>query len=451
MPPKRHRRIRQKAKPKRPDLPKELVQVAVYGVGSKGDGLAKDESGRDFYVPYSVEGDVADVRITAKRADGFVADIVNLITPGAHRVEAPCPHFTKCGGCSLQHLDATAYKNWKLERISESLARSQVKAVPLEPVLVPQGQRRRASFAVMKKGKTVVFGFNARSSHHIEQVENCLLLTDELNNLIEPLRALLPSVMKREGVGDVIINYPGEAADIVLALPGEMNLKAHQLLMDFADKHNVGRISWRVDGKGDPELIAQRCSVMTNFGSVKVELPPSPFLQPSKMGEEALVEFALSALKDEKKILDLYAGCGSFTFALAQYGVVHAIETNVPALKALELSAGRGGVGGRITTEVRDLDRQPVMGKELENVDAVLFDPPRAGAREQVEHLASSNVPLVIAVSCNPTTFARDAAVLIEGGYVLEKLLPVDQFTWSAHVEVAAIFKKYDFDIKKRL
>lgn len=442
MPPKRHRRLRQKAKPKRLNLPKELVEVAVYGIGSKGDGLAKDDAGRDFYVPYSIEGDVAQVRITAKRGDGFVADIEKLITPGPHRVEAPCPYFTKCGGCSLQHLDVSAYKSWKMERVVEALSRNQITHEPLEPILVPQGQRRRASFAVMKKGKTVVFGFNARGSHHIEKIENCLLLNEKLNNLIEPLRELLPFIMRKEGVGDVIINYPGDAADIVFALPGEMDLKAHQRLMDFAEKHDVGRMSWQENGKGAFELIAQRCHVTTEFSDTKMELPPSPFLQPSKMGEEALVEFAMSALSGEKKILDLYAGCGSFTFALAKQGIVHAVETNVAAMKSLELAAGRANRGGRITTEIRDLDRQPVMGKELEKFDAVLFDPPRAGAREQVEHLAVSNVPLVIGISCNPATFGRDAAILIDGGYKLEKLVPVDQFTWSSHVEVAAIFRK---------
>jgi 23S rRNA (uracil1939-C5)-methyltransferase len=442
VPPKRHRHLRQNVKVKRPSFPKELFEVTVHKVGAKGDGLAKDAAGQDFFVPYSAEGDVAEVRISAKRADGFVADIVNLITPGAHRIAAPCPHFAKCGGCSLQHLDETAYKNWKLERISESLARHQVNAELLEPVLVPAGHRRRASFAVMKKAKMVLFGFNARASHRIEQIEGCLVLNEKINALIKPLRDLLPLIMKREGEGDVIVNYAGQVCDIVFSLPGEMNLNAHHHLMEFAEKYNIGRMSWLEDGKGEMTLIAKRSSVTTQFGKTMVELPAAPFLQPSKMGEDALVEFAMSAFKDEKKILDLYSGCGSFTFALAEQGIVHAIETNVVGLKALEISAGRAGLGGRITTEERDLDRQPVMGKELDKFDAVLLDPPRAGASEQVKHLAISKVPLVISISCNPATFARDTATLVEGGYVLERLLPVDQFTWSAHVEVAGIFRK---------
>lgn len=442
MPPKRHRRIRQKNKQKSVSLPKELVQVAIYGVGAKGDGLAKDDGGHNYFVPYSVEGDVAQVQITAKRTDGFVADIKKLISPGPHRVEAPCPYFTKCGGCSLQHLDPASYKSWKIERVIESLRRNSISIEPLEPVLVPQGQRRRASFTVVKKGKKVILGFNTRASHHIEEIENCLLLNQNLNALIPHLRTLLPIIMKKEGTGDVIINFPTKTADIVFALPGEMDIKTHQQLMDFAETHNIGRMSWQEDGKGEPQLIIQRSPVTTQFGETTIELPPSPFLQPSKMGEEALIDFAMSALGNEKKILDLYAGCGSFTFALAQHGIVHAVETNQAALKALELSAGRAKLGGRITTEVRDLTRQPIMGKELLKFDAVLFDPPRAGAREQVEHLAKSPIGLIIAVSCNPTTFARDASTLIEGGYKLEKLLPVDQFTWSAHVEVAAIFRK---------
>lgn len=168
-----------------------------------------------------------------------------------------------------------------------------------------------------------------------------------------------------------------------------------------------------------------------------------PALFAAKQGRRSRpCRFCFICPEEREKILDLYAGCGSFTFALAKVGIVHAVESHAPALKALELSAGRAGLGGRITTEVRDLDRQPLMGKELSKFDAILFDPPRAGAREQARFLSESDVPVIIAISCNPATFGRDAAVLIDGGYNLERVMPVDQFTWSDHVEVAAIFRK---------
>jgi len=440
--PVRRRRGRQTNKPNRENLPKELIEVSVYGVGAKGDGLAKDDNARDFFVPYSVEGDVAEIKISAKRGDTYVGDIQRLITPGQHRIDAPCPYYTKCGGCSLQHMDASTYANWKSERVGEALERSGIKVDLEKPVLVPEGHRRRAAFAAIKKGKKIIFGFNARASHKLEEIENCLLLTKELNALIPAIRQLLPNIMKQEGQGDIIINYPGDAPDIVFALPGRMDLKAHEHLVSFAEKYNIGRMSWQENGKGEPEIIAQRTAVTTDFSGATIELPASPFLQPSKVGEEALVDFALSCLDKEKKILDLYAGCGSFTFALATKGIVHAVESNPAALKSLELSAGRAGIGGRITTETRDLSRQPLMGKELEKFDAILFDPPRAGAKEQAVEIAKSNIPVVIAISCNPSTFGRDAAAMIEGGYTLEKVMPVDQFTWSAHVEIAAVFRK---------
>lgn len=429
-------------KAKKQTLPKELIEVTIFGIGNKGDGLGKDDSGHGFYVPYATEGDVLKVRVTGKRDDDFIAEIREIVTPGEHRTDAPCPYYTRCGGCNLQHIDSKSYSQWKSHKVWETLRRSQITTALDAPVLVGPHSRRRASFAVMKKGKKIIFGFNAKGSHRIEEIGHCLLLNDPLNKLIAPLRDLMPQIMKREGRGDIIINYPGDAADIVFALPGPVELKVHQHLVRFAERYNIGRLSWQQDGKGSPEIIAQRCAVTTRFSETLVELPPAPFLQPSKDGETALVNFALSALNHEKKILDLYAGCGSFTFALATVGIVHAVESHAPALKSLELSAGRAGLGGRITTEVRDLDRQPLMGKELSRFDAILFDPPRAGAREQTRFLAESDVPLIIAISCNPATFGRDAAILIEGGYEIEKIMPVDQFTWSDHVEVAAIFRK---------
>lgn len=441
--PIRRRRGRHSAKPSRPNLPTEIIQVAVSAVGAKGDGLARDDAGVDYYVPYSITGDVVDIKVTDKRGDAFVGEIQTIVTPGPQRVEAPCPHYTKCGGCSLQHLDATIYEGWKSERVAESLSRSGLNVELDAPILIPAGQRRRASFAVMKKGKKIVFGFNARSSHRIEEIDHCLLLTPELDKIMSALRDLLPKVMKQEGRGDIIVNAPSGSCDIVFSLPARLELGVQEAIVEFAEAHDISRISWQENGQGEPFTVLQRTPVTAQFGGTEVALPPSPFLQPSKQGEDALVDLALSALSGkEKKILDLYAGCGSFTFALAQKSIVHAVESNAAALKALELSAGRNKLGGRITTEVRDLSRQPLMGKELDKFDALLFDPPRAGAKEQAEEIARSKVPLVIAISCNPATFARDAAALIDGGYTLEKVVPVDQFTWSAHVEVAAIFRK---------
>lgn len=440
--PSRHHRSRKPAKAKKPSLPKGLIEVSVSAIGAKGDGLAKDREGVEYFVPYSTQGDVLEIRCLDKRGDVYVGHIENIITPSPDRAEAPCPYYTQCGGCSLQHLNDKAYGQWKKERISEALNRMGIEAEIDDPVLIPQGQRRRAAFAVMKKGKKIVFGFNAKSSHRIEEIDHCLLLTQPLDHLIQALRALMPHVMKQEGRGDIIVNYGDDTCDVVFALPGRPDLKVHEKLIAFAEQNNIGRMSWQENAKGDPEIIAQRRHVEVTFAQTKVELPANPFLQPSKMGEEAMTGLALQALDAEKKILDLYCGCGSFTFALAQKAIVHGVEANPTAIKALELSAGRGAMGGRITTEVRDLTRQPLMGKELEKFDAVLFDPPRAGAKEQAEELAKSNIALIIAVSCNPTTFARDASALIEGGYKLEKVVPIDQFTWSAHVEVLAIFRK---------
>jgi 23S rRNA (uracil1939-C5)-methyltransferase len=437
----KHRKKRT-SRPNKPSLPKEEMTVSVQSIGAKGDGLGVDENGNQYFVPLSVAGDVVKLKVTDKRGDHYVGKISEIITAGTDRTDAPCPYYGACGGCNLQHLNADAYQGLMVQKVSTALSRSDINATPDTPFMGSAGTRRRASFAVMRKGKKILFGFNGRGSHRIEEIETCLLLTDRLNNLIAEIRSLLPHVMKQEGRGDIIMNAPYDSCDIVFSLPGRPDLKAHERLVDFAERLNISRMSWQENSKGEPETILQREAVITQFSDIPVELPPAAFLQPSKEGETALVDFALSALSDEKKILDLYAGCGSFTFALAKHGIVHAVESYAPAMKALERSAGRANLGGRISCEVRDLDRQPLMGKELSKYDAVLFDPPRAGAQAQAEELAKSNIALIIAISCNPATFSRDAQALINGGYMLEKLMPVDQFVWSDHVEVAAIFSK---------
>lgn len=435
-------RGRRKSAPKQAPLPKDPVEVYISEIGAKGDGLGVDAQGQGYFVPASIDGDRLSVQITARRGDKYHAEILEIITAGEGRIAPPCPFYGDCGGCQLQHVDDASYQGFKKQRIKEALKRHHIDTEVLPPVLTGPGLRRRAAFSVLKKGKKVVFGFNARQSHRIVEIDQCLLLTPRLSSLIEPLRALVLDVLKQEGRGDIIINDPEEVADLVFALLGFPDLKVQEKLLAFAERHKIGRLSWQRDASGEPEILAQRLPVKTHFGQVPIDLPVSPFLQPSKRGEEALVNQALSALSDEKKVLDLFAGCGSFTLPLAEKFVVHAVESNASALKAMERAAGRASLGGRITTEVRDLDRQPLMDKELEPYQAVLFDPPRAGAMEQSKTLAESKVPLIIAVSCNPATLARDLEILIKGGYRLERITPVDQFTWSAHVEAVAVLRR---------
>lgn len=286
--PIQRRRGRHSAKSQKPSLPKTPVEVTIFGIGAKGDGLGKDDSGHGFFVPYAAEGDVLKVRVTSKREDDYVGEISEIITPGEHRVAAPCPHYTQCGGCNLQHIDQETYAHWKSHKVADILKRSQISINLDKPVLVGPNCRRRASFAVMKKGKKIIFGFNAKGSHRIEEINHCLLLTDPLNALISALRDLIPLIMKREGRGDIIVNYPGETADVVFALPGPMEFKAHQHLITFAEKYNIGRLSWQQDGKGTPETIVQRSAVTTQFGDASVELPTSPFCSQARKAKSPL-------------------------------------------------------------------------------------------------------------------------------------------------------------------
>lgn len=442
---RQNRRGRGQSSPKRPALPKDSRQVIVDHIGAKGDGIARDDAGQAYYVPYGAAQDHLTVNVTDKRGDHFVGTIQSIDQEGPSRQAAPCPHYERCGGCQLQHIDPEAYQAWTQDQVYSALAHQGLEPQErVDPVFVEAGQRRRVAFGVMKKGKKIVFGLNARGSHRLEEIDHCLLLEAPLNKLIAPLRAAMGDFMKDEGRGDVVINAPDGSIDLVFMLPNRPDLKVHQAAVEFAQAHDIQRISWQDKHGNQPEILLERSNVIAHFGAdkVPVALPPAPFLQPSKAGEQALAGFVRAYCGSARKTLDLYAGCGSFTFVLAEQSTVHAVEANGAALKALERSAGHAGIGGQITTETRDLSRQPLMDKELEDVDLLVFDPPRAGAKEQAAEIAKSPIPVVIAISCNPSTFARDARTLVDGGYRLDAMMPVDQFTWSTHVEVAAVFKK---------
>jgi 23S rRNA (uracil1939-C5)-methyltransferase len=411
------------------------IELVIDSVGARGDGIAAWQ-GETVFVPFTAAGDHVIARLQGRRGDGLSATLVDIISPGPGRAAPPCPLFGGCGGCSLQHLSAEALAAWKRDRLVTALARAGVAAELVAPLIaIPPGTRRRASFAFLRRKQGVVLGFNERSSHHIVEVDACLLLAPKLLALLEPLRALLAEIHVPHDGGDVVATLTDSGIDLVIRSDRSLDLFARERLAAFAETLDLARLTWR------DEPVAHRRPAQIEMGGTGVDLPPGGFLQPSREGEQALVGLVAAALPPSGAIADLYAGSGAFAFPIAAAGhTVHAVEGESASIAALAAAARRSG--RNITTEQRDLAKRPLLADELRGYAAVVFDPPRAGAAAQAEQIAKGGPGVVAAVSCNPATLSRDAAILIGGGYRLVRATPVDQFPWSAHLEAVAVFQR---------
>ena len=380
-------------------MPVETVQR----IGARGDGV----TGSGRFVAMSAPGDLV-------AADG-------AITPGPHHQLPPCRHFPECGGCQLQHVDDAAYAIFLKDRIAHALAAQGLPAPDiLEPHLSPPKSRRRAAL----KAAGGLLGFNAGQTHRIVDMRECHILRPELFALVAPLRRLLT------GRAEVTMTLADQGVDLMLGGVTVEGLAAAEAMTGFARDNGLARLALD-DGYG-AQILWEPEPVTVTLSGVPVALPVGAFLQATAEGEAALVAAMREAVGDAGIVADLFAGLG--TFALALSGKVYAAEGARDAVLALK-SAGRG-----IFADHRDLFRRPLDVAELNRFEAVVLDPPRAGAKEQTPLLACSSVPRIAYISCNPNTFARDAKILADGGYRLSWVKPVGQFRWSTHVELAAAF-----------
>jgi len=425
------------------------LDIAIDHLGGRGDGVAEPATtglDKPVFVPFALPGERVRVRLLAEIAAGYKAELLELLAESPERVEPPCPHFGPCGGCTVQHLADDAYRKWKRGQVVQALRRRGFAEPPVaELQTVPPASRRRATLAARRHGKQVRLGFHGRESHVIEDIQDCAILTPRLLDLLAPLRAALVPVLAEKETAEVALLDGESGVDLLLASRQPPGLTGREALAALARDHDLARVSWAPADAGgaEPEPIAVRRAPLLTFGEVAVEPPPGGFAQPTAAGEAALVAAVADWLGEvEGPVADCYAGCGTFTFPLARRGAVHAVEGSEVAMAALWRAARRHDLAGRVTAEVRDLAKDPPAPDELDAFAGVVFDPPRAGAKALAESLAESRVPAVAAVSCNPNTFARDARTLADGGYALVEVRPVDQFPWTGHVELAALFRR---------
>lgn len=412
------------------------AEVVVDRLGAAGDGIA-DQDGQRLFIPGALPGERLIVRLGAVRGEGRSAGIVRRLTDAETRIDPVCRHFFRCGGCALQHLASPAYAAWKHALVVEALTRRGLSGVPVEDVLVvPPGDRRRAVFSAIGRKGGAVLGFAESQSHAIVDLAECAVIAPALLRLTTPLRSVLSTLLEPGQRGQAIATMTAAGIDLVLEIDRAPDLAARERLAGFVAEADLARLGWRRPG-GTVEILAARREAHVVFGGIPAVFPPGAFLQASLAGEAALIAEVLAGIGEAKTVLDLYAGIGTFSLPMARTTKVTAMEGDAEAVKALAASSK-----GKIAVERRDLARDPPDAATLARFEAVVFDPPRAGARAVAENLAHSKVPTAVAVSCNPQTFARDARTLVDGGFRLVRVKPIDQFLWSSHVELVALFRR---------
>jgi 23S rRNA (uracil1939-C5)-methyltransferase len=389
--------------------------------------------------------EIVRARPAQKRGDGFAADVDALLEASADRQAPPCPHAADCGGCALQHWQTAPYLAWKSGLLETALRRAGYTPVLAPIVATAPRTRRRIDLAARREGGTLRLGLHAPRSHAIVDLVDCHVLHPTLFALVPALRETLRSLSAVRREADIVCNLLDSGPDLLLRTDAEPTAADRSRLAEFARAHNVLRIAW-ARGNDAPEIAVLTEAPRARFSGVDVTPPPGVFLQASDDGERAIVAAVLAGLPEKlaprARVADLYAGCGTLSFALAARARVAACEGDAASLVALRNAANAAGLAGRIEAQHRDLVRQPLSAKELSAFSAVVLDPPHAGAPVQIAQIAASNIARVIYVSCNPAALARDAAVLQAAGYALLAATPIDQFLWSARLESVVVFAR---------
>jgi 23S rRNA (uracil1939-C5)-methyltransferase len=348
-----------------------------------------------------------------------------------------CRHFGTCGGCTYQDLADDAYRALKRASVVDALARHGLADVDVAEIIeVAPATRRRAAFKSAKRNGAVLLGFHAAPSHDIVDMRECLVLTPSLFALVPSLRAMMAELLDEGQKADLFVTETQNGADVAIRWSRRLDPTTVAALAHWATKMKLARIT----ANGEPA--AELAAPSVRFGTATVVLPAEAFLQPTSSGEAILQEMVAASLKGVKSVIELFAGCGTFALVLAEQSRVHAVEQDRLALEALA-QASRATSGLKpVTTEKRDLYKRPVTPPELARFDAVLLDPPRAGASAQARELAQSKIRRIVYVSCNPESFARDARILAAANFRLGTVQPVDQFLWSSHIELVAAFRR---------
>lgn len=409
-------------------------QFTISRLGHRGDGIAEGPTG-PVYVPYTLPGETVTVEPVPGHPDR--RNLVHVDKQSHERATPVCKHFGACGGCAMQHWSLAEYHLWKRALVVKELSAAGIIA-PVDNIIDAHGQgRRRATLHARRGAKDILeVGFTAPRAHHIVAIDRCPILAPGLDGAIPAAWAIAEILKPTNKPLDIQMTATDSGLDIDVRGSGPLSSGRTTALAGVADKHKLARITRH------GELVAQAAQPLLKIGRADVPLPPSVFLQATAEGEAALARLVVNHVGDAKRVADLFCGIGTFALRLAERARVAAADSDASAIKALQQGAVKASGLKPLDAQARDLFRRPFMAAEVKGYDAVVFDPPRQGAEAQARELAKSAVPIVVAVSCDAATFARDTRILLDGGYKLAGVTPVDQFRYSFHVEMVAKFER---------
>jgi 23S rRNA (uracil1939-C5)-methyltransferase len=407
-----------------------VEQLTITELGHRGDGIAHGTDGA-IYVPGTLPGETATVEGVPGQPDR--RHLLEILKPSPDRVPPICPHFNVCGGCALQHWSEAPYRTWKQGLVSAALRQAGLNA-PVADVIDAHGDgRRRVVFHARRGTHDVIeVGFSAARAHHVVPIDRCPVLAPSLDGALKAAWAVAEVLSDARKPLDIQVTATDAGLDIDVRGSGPLTAPAMTALARVAAAQDLARLTRH------GELVAQRRIPTLRIGAATVSLPPAAFLQATAAGEATLARLVLAGCAGSRSVADLFAGIGPFALRLAEQARIVAIDDDAAALQALERAAANASGLKPVTLERRDLFKNPLLPAELDRFDAVVFDPPRQGALAQARALAASRVPVIVAVSCNAATFARDMRDLVDGGYRLVAVTPVDQFRYTAHTEIVA-------------
>lgn len=401
--------------------------VTVTALGAKGDGIVDTPNG-PLHVPYVLPGETVSVEVSGNRAK-----LVDLIESTPQRTDPACRHFGTCGGCSVQHLRMQDYAVWKRQILDKALRARGIETDPDPLVPCDMSSRRRAGFSVRASGKTVQLGFHRMRDSRLVDIETCPVLLPQISGRLDGLRQLARMTGGARRPVRMLVTATETGLDVDLERAVQLTARTAPKTADLLSRNAIARLTC------DGQIVMEVRKPLIMFGGVAVTPPPGGFLQATVAAENSMSNLIGEHVLPARRIADLFSGCGTFALRLAANSAVHAVEDHPGSVAALDAAARNASGLKPVTSERRDLFRRPLMPPELKRFDAVVFDPPRAGAEEQARMIARSSVPRIAAVSCNPGTLARDLRILLDGGYRLERIVPIDQFLWSHHVEAVAL------------
>ncbi|MCD6035066.1 MAG: rlmCD [Rickettsiales bacterium] len=428
----------------KPLTPIQEISLEINELGGLGDGIGLYE-GRRVYVPGGLPGDLLTVGLYSVTKDSAKGNIIEIQKPSPDRVHPFCLHYTECGGCSLQHLSESLYYQFKEDRLKRAVRDAGFSEDLVEScVKIGKFSRRRAVFKVKREKNNVILGYFKENSHLLFNLSACDVLSPEILNLTLALKKDIQSNRYLADIEELCVSILDSGMDVIIQGRNVPELIDIEGLVAFSKGKNIARIVWKTEKEIIP--IFQLGVTAARMGEIAVPLPVGTFLQATKTGETVMAEAILEMAKQlpqATQIIDLYAGCGTYSFPLASalpYARIHAVEGSEAMVGAIKQASRANGLEGRVTAESRDLFKKPFTHQELKRFDMAVINPPRNGAETQTRALAESNIKKIVMVSCNPATFSRDAKILKEKGFSLMRALPIDQFYGSAHLELVAVF-----------